>query len=911
MKYRYTFIVKILIILFMVCPLLTVREASAVPPVEINVNVYGIGASTGGPLALNRVELVFDNGRGNITVPLNGIVRAKAFINYTGNGVLNGAWVVDGRVIQQVNRTLTFGTDIVIETEDVPPLPTFDPGRHTVTLQIISPAVSFSIPVMEYYVTTTPGKTGIMLYAPENGIFLHKDELVFSWNDPAETGFYQVIVWQGTRSVMNALTRDSAYRPPEAMLWNLTEGKDYTWQVTALDKSGRESGISDKRGFRIRKETGAVIFRAVKINAESAAGRIKGHIPLAERYRGSRNINISKSVSRGTPVTISALVENWLPSTARQIIVEFNVDGNLVSRQVIPALQTREWKYVPVTLYWTTLEESIDSTTGYDVYQPQQDRQGMVVIPSDKRDHTVSIKVLYQGKALDSATVSLAMGVPTVAGLDFTGSIKGGLFTGLDFRGGRQEGAGRQIRETVEGLDFIGIQASKTTSGVTPYSPMVSKGIPYDRAQTSGQQGAHTINGLDFTGKSIKQGAAPVQPMQVVSPAMSRRAGSIFRAADSSAPVTPQIEQESAGGLWVKPEITSCPESAPVGSIIRIEGKGLGDPDRPDETLVLFPLPNSLRLTDENNARLGQIISISNGRSGTFSGLEVKVPLGAVTQKIAVKTPGGDTWCDSYFTPLYIAHFSSDIFTSTGQLNYLHLYDSRITIASGENNSRFFVSPEMKALGFMDNVFTFPVYEEMVDALLFSTKVRVRIPGANRLFQDTTIHSSSVSAAIDGTSIVLDIAFESDGAEFIGEYETQDMVTRKIYWKHFMDIDIDNFTITATIPLEAVAPPSNYGRERYKVTTGDITVSTDFELRFKILEAISFDVNTSEMGEFVKSAANEVIGEYLNGPTFKEELNSFITDYVKGLFVSDTIKRIELKTADDGGMDIIGLTTIR
>ncbi|TFH32324.1 MAG: hypothetical protein E4G97_02720, partial [Deltaproteobacteria bacterium] len=63
--------------------------------------------------AIKRIELYFDNRRGETTVPRNrrGLI-AFADVRFVGSGLLSGYWEVDGRRILDVNRYLSFGTSV-------------------------------------------------------------------------------------------------------------------------------------------------------------------------------------------------------------------------------------------------------------------------------------------------------------------------------------------------------------------------------------------------------------------------------------------------------------------------------------------------------------------------------------------------------------------------------------------------------------------------------------------------------------------------------------------------------------------------------------------------------------------------------------------------------------------------------
>jgi hypothetical protein len=101
--------------------------------------------------ALTRLELVFANGRGEITVPLRyPQFHAFGMLRFTGTGVLQGTWKVDGRILGQVTEPTLFNEDLIITT---PVLPTFEPGLHRVTLEVRRPAPTFRLPTITYFVT--------------------------------------------------------------------------------------------------------------------------------------------------------------------------------------------------------------------------------------------------------------------------------------------------------------------------------------------------------------------------------------------------------------------------------------------------------------------------------------------------------------------------------------------------------------------------------------------------------------------------------------------------------------------------------------------------------------------------------------------------------------------------------------
>lgn len=125
------------------------EEVSGVPVYTIT----GSGGKTTGPLRITRIELNFQNDRGEIAVPINGEILPYAVIRFDGNGLFRAAWMVDGRPLEEVAINVTFGDTITLRTSPGTVFPAFEPGQHTVTLKINEPAPPFDIPVIRYFVT--------------------------------------------------------------------------------------------------------------------------------------------------------------------------------------------------------------------------------------------------------------------------------------------------------------------------------------------------------------------------------------------------------------------------------------------------------------------------------------------------------------------------------------------------------------------------------------------------------------------------------------------------------------------------------------------------------------------------------------------------------------------------------------
>ena len=108
-------------------------------------------ASALAAFAVTRVELVFPNGRGEVTVPLRyPQLRAFGMLRFTGVGVVRATWKVDGRILGPVVEPTLFNEDLIVAT---PELPTFEPGLHKVTLELTDPKPAFKVPTITYFVT--------------------------------------------------------------------------------------------------------------------------------------------------------------------------------------------------------------------------------------------------------------------------------------------------------------------------------------------------------------------------------------------------------------------------------------------------------------------------------------------------------------------------------------------------------------------------------------------------------------------------------------------------------------------------------------------------------------------------------------------------------------------------------------
>lgn len=105
------------------------------------------------PFQISYIQLRFDDGKPYRVVSQNAPLVAYADIKYEGTGILQAIWLVDGLPFKQVTLTLPYARETVINSGEIPGLPTNFIGLHEVTLKLINPVADFEVPVIRYYVT--------------------------------------------------------------------------------------------------------------------------------------------------------------------------------------------------------------------------------------------------------------------------------------------------------------------------------------------------------------------------------------------------------------------------------------------------------------------------------------------------------------------------------------------------------------------------------------------------------------------------------------------------------------------------------------------------------------------------------------------------------------------------------------
>jgi hypothetical protein len=349
--------------------------------------------------------------------------------------------------------------------------------------------------------------------------------------------------------------------------------------------------------------------------------------------------------------------------------------------------------------------------------------------------------------------------------------------------------------------------------------------------------------------------------------------------------------------VWPRPQVTDSPAEAEVGSVITLRGSGLGYAGQSDKTKVVI----SFGRTHDINPVQGELQSV------TPTELKVRVPNGAYYSRVAVLTPGGQVYTTRWLQPLYIRNFPPDIFQPTGLLgSVLRISDSFFAFANGNMNSAFNPSSAMIGLGAQQVLFTFPPKDQRIDLIVGSTIFRVRLKGANRLSAADSLRTTSFGVTVSRTDVVISLTFESDGTEFVGEYETQDVLTKKIYWKHCLNLEIDSLKITATMPIMTDEKLLNSPWQFFSF--GGIKASASFTPRFSILGTPPFTIGEGPIKDFIKAEAERQVTNSLNNQGFKDMFNSYLTTFVRGVYQGTPVVKVKARAAANGGLDWVGRT---
>jgi hypothetical protein len=235
------------------------RRVFASPAGDTAVVQINITSESAASFNVKRVELYFDNKRAEVTVQKYfPNLKAYADIRYTGSGLLEGYWEVDGRIVSRVHQMLTFGAMTTLKTSDMPALPTFDPGSHIIRFVITNQGVGLPTSALIYFVTTEEFRAKMMelsIKTPQEGSAIEKKAAMFKWGSFSGASLFLVQYYENidAKPVFSAYTRKNSYILPEPVFKNIfSSGKKYYWKVTGYNNKDNNTGESATSSFTVK-----------------------------------------------------------------------------------------------------------------------------------------------------------------------------------------------------------------------------------------------------------------------------------------------------------------------------------------------------------------------------------------------------------------------------------------------------------------------------------------------------------------------------------------------------------------------------------------------------------------------------------------------------------------------------------
>jgi len=202
-----------------------------------------------------------------------------------GTGIVSGYWVVDGQPFQFFNETVFQGQIKTIFTSDAPALPVFDPGMHTITVQLTRPAgENVVFPTLRYFVL--PYENAIATLAPKDGAVIREDEVpVFSWESALGGSHYQVAFANSLFPLLDDAADlkwldcpDRLRFTPDGTTWGSIRRNRWSyWKARATDSLGNVVAASDVQEIK-------VIIHDAKVGIERITDLDGRSIPIGNGF---------------------------------------------------------------------------------------------------------------------------------------------------------------------------------------------------------------------------------------------------------------------------------------------------------------------------------------------------------------------------------------------------------------------------------------------------------------------------------------------------------------------------------------------------------------------------------------------------------------------------------------------------
>lgn len=220
----------------------TFSNASAAVPVQVEIVLTTEALAD---FKITGIRLRFANSKPEITVKRNQPLKAYADITFSGSGLLQGRWEVDGRVVSVVTRHLVQRTAVTLETPEGQPLPAAFAGEHRVRFVVSGPPSGLPIPEAVYFVLAEEfrGVSAATLLSPQNGSEIDDHQAaVFRWTRSEGVEVYRIEFYEDTGGIafFSAFVRAAQYRlPPASIQRTFSPGRAYRWKVLGYNAEGQ------------------------------------------------------------------------------------------------------------------------------------------------------------------------------------------------------------------------------------------------------------------------------------------------------------------------------------------------------------------------------------------------------------------------------------------------------------------------------------------------------------------------------------------------------------------------------------------------------------------------------------------------------------------------------------------------
>ena len=208
-------------------------------------------------LRVTNIYLSFENKQPRQTVQRRQKgLQAFADIYYTGAGMIEGCWVVDGQVFADIAQNVTGVGAVRIGSPGTPGLPTILEGLHIVGLVIKNPVQPFKPVRLSYFVSAGEKSGGslISLANPPDLAVIDPAGQFFTWESDAPLATYLIefIDDNPARPLASAFTENRQYTVPIPVAkYKFIPGRTYFWRIKGFSASHECVSESHPRQFQM------------------------------------------------------------------------------------------------------------------------------------------------------------------------------------------------------------------------------------------------------------------------------------------------------------------------------------------------------------------------------------------------------------------------------------------------------------------------------------------------------------------------------------------------------------------------------------------------------------------------------------------------------------------------------------